>query len=195
MGRRSLKVLSVFTGAGGLDLGLEAAGFVTKLCVENDPDALATLFLNRPSWKIAEPNDAIQFARDPLAALRRAGIKRSEIALLAGGPPCQPFSKAGYWTPQGPRRMRDPRAYRTIRAYLRIVGAILPKVLLFENVPGFAYGGRAQGYEALVRGLHRINRRHGTKYDPRLIKINAAAYGVPQLRERVFVIAHNRGAS
>src|SRR5882762_8798229 len=128
--RRGPSVLSLFTGAGGLDLGLEAAGFVTRLCVENDADALATLSLNRPTWKIAEPNDAIEFAKNPLLALRRAGIRRSEIVLLAGGPPCQPFSKAGYWTTQGPRRMRDPRAYRTIRAYLQIVDAVLPSVLL-----------------------------------------------------------------
>ena len=191
--RGELSVLSLFTGAGGLDLGLEAAGFVTKLCVENDADALATLSANRPTWKIADPNDAIEFAKDPLAALRRAGIRRSEIALLAGGPPCQPFSKAGYWTAKGPGRMRDPRAYRTIRAYLRIVDAVLPQVLLFENVPGFAYSGRAQGFEALVRGLRRINCRHETKYEPQLIKINAVDYGVPQLRERIFVIAHYKG--
>lgn len=186
-------VLSLFTGAGGLDLGLEAAGFTTRLCVENDPDAIATLMLNRPSWRIAEPNDAVEFAKDPVAALRRARIRRSDITLLAGGPPCQPFSKASYWTPKGPRRMRDPRAYRTIRAYLRIVEAIRPPVLLFENVPGFAFRGRAEGFEALCRGLRRINKRQGTKYNAQLLKINAADYGVPQVRERIFVLAHRGG--
>lgn len=186
-------VLSLFTGAGGLDIGLEAAGFTTKLCVENDPDALATLRLNRPQWRIAEPNDAVEFAKDPFLALRRAEIRTSDITLLAGGPPCQPFSKAGYWTPRGPRRMRDPRAYRTVRAYLRIVEAIRPQILLFENVPGFAFNGRAQGFEALERGLRRINERRRTKYLPQLLKINAADYGVPQLRERVFILAHRGG--
>lgn len=191
--RGKLYVLSLFTGAGGLDLGLEAAGFHTKLCVENDRAALATLRQNRPSWKIADPNDAIEFSKDPLAALKRAGLKASDIQLLAGGPPCQPFSKAGYWTQQGPRRMRDPRAYRTIRAYLRIVETIRPEALLFENVPGFVSSGRAQGFGALVRGLRRINDRSGTNYAPQLLKVNAADYGVPQIRERVFVIAHRRG--
>ena len=69
-----LGVLSVFTGAGGLDLGLEAAGFETRLCVENDPDALRTLTANRPKWKIADPCDAVESAADPLSVMRRAGI-------------------------------------------------------------------------------------------------------------------------
>src|SRR5436190_22113406 len=116
--QRKRYVLSLFTGAGGLDLGLEAAGFITKLCVENDESALATLKINRPSWNVADPSDAIEFAKDPVAALKRAGVSRSEITLLAGGPPCQPFSKARYWREKGPRRMRDPSAYRTIGAYL-----------------------------------------------------------------------------
>jgi DNA (cytosine-5)-methyltransferase 1 len=188
-----LGVLSLFTGAGGLDLGLEAAGFNTLLCVENDPDALGTLAANRPAWTIAKPNDAIKFAADPISAMRAAGIKRSDIALLAGGPPCQPFSKAGNWTKQGPRRMRDPRASSTIRAYLRIVAKVQPEVLLLENVAGFAFRKRDEGFASLVRGLRRINRKHGTRYEPQLIKINAADFGVPQLRERIFIVAHCRG--
>jgi DNA (cytosine-5)-methyltransferase 1 len=186
-------VLSLFTGAGGLDLGLEAAGFATRICVENDPHALDTLKLNRPAWKIAEPNDAIQFAKSPLAFLHEAGVRRSEVVLLAGGPPCQPFSKASYWTKYGPARMRDPRAASTIRAYLRIVSVLRPRVLLFENVAGFVFRQRSEGFSSLVRGLRRINRACGTKYEPQLLKVNAADYGVPQLRERAFVVAHHRG--
>jgi DNA (cytosine-5)-methyltransferase 1 len=89
--------------------------------------------------------------------------------------------------------MRDPRASSTIQAYLRIVGKIRPNVLLFENVAGFAFRERDEGYASLVRGLRRINRQHGTRYEPQLIKINAADFGVPQLRERIFVVAHHRG--
>jgi DNA (cytosine-5)-methyltransferase 1 len=187
-----LAVLSLFTGAGGLDLGLERAGFETRLCVENDARAQATLRLNRPRWTLAEPSDAIEVARDPLAVLRASGVSRSEIVLLAGGPPCQPFSMAGNWTPDGPARMRDPRA-QTIRAYLRILHSVRPEVLLFENVAGFAFKGRHQGFRALVRGIREINRERGTRYAPQLVRINSADYGVPQLRERVFVVAHRDG--
>src|SRR5205814_3314346 len=191
--KRAPGVLSLFTGAAGLDLGLEAAGFATRLCVETDLDALRTLSINRPGWKIAEPNDATKFALDPRPALRSAGIRSSDIVLLAGGPPCQPFSKASYWTRHGAKRMRDPRASSTIRAYVRVVGRLRPKVLLFENVGGFAFRGRDEGFTSLLRGLRRINRLYGTKYQPQLIRVNAADYGVPQMRERVFVVAHHRG--
>jgi DNA (cytosine-5)-methyltransferase 1 len=187
-------VLSLFTGAGGLDLGLEAAGFATRLCVENDSDALATLAINRPKWKVADPCDAIDFAVDPLSFMSRAGIRREEIFMLAGGPPCQPFSKASYWTRHGPTRMRDPRASSSIRAYLQIVAAVRPAVLLFENVAAFAFRNRDEGFSSLLRGLRRINFTCGTSYEPQLLKLNAADYGVPQVRERVFILAHHRGS-
>jgi DNA (cytosine-5)-methyltransferase 1 len=190
-----LGVLSVFTGAGGLDLGLEAAGFETRLCVENDPDALKTLAANRPQWKIADPCNAVHFAANPLSVMRKAGIAKKDIFLLAGGPPCQPFSKASYWTRNGPARMGDPRASDSIRAYLQIVAAVRPTVLLFENVAAFAYRNLDEGFESLSSGLRKINRKYGTSYVPHLIKINAANYGVPQLRERVFILAHRHGAA
>jgi len=186
-------VLSLFTGAGGLDLGLEAAGFETRLCIENDTDALATMAINRPSWAVARLNDAADFARNPKAGLRSVGLRSKDVVLLAGGPPCQPFSKAGNWTERGPKRMRDPRASKTINAYLNIVNELRPEVLLFENVPGFAFRGRSEGYQSLVRGLITINAGKGTRYTPQLLKINAADYGAPQLRERIFIVAHRAG--
>jgi DNA (cytosine-5)-methyltransferase 1 len=122
----------------------------------------------------------------------QAGVRPSEIVLLAGGPPCQPFSKAGNWTQRGPTRMRDPRA-ETIHAYLAMVAQVKPEVLLFENVPGFAFRGRAGGLPTLHRELQRINRRHALNYQPQLIKIDAADYGIPQHRERLFLLAHREG--
>lgn len=185
-------VLSLFTGAGGLDLGLEVAGFRTLLCVENDSDAIATLQRNRPEWAIAEPNDATRFAEDPVKNLRLRGLKQADIAVIAGGPPCQPFSKAGNWAGEGPRRMGDPRA-KAVHAYLKILEAVRPEVLLFENVPGFATEEQSDGFRSFVRGIRRINSLYQTQYRPQLFRINAADYGVPQLRERVFVVAHKRG--
>jgi len=187
-----LGVLSLFTGAGGLDLGLEGAGFSTRLCVENDPIASATLRTNRPKWTLAETNDAIEFAKDPHAALKAAGLAKSDIAVLAGGPPCQPFSKAGYWIENQPKRMDDPRA-GTINAYLDIVRDVKPPVLLFENVPAFAFKGKDEGITAFRAGLEAVNRSAGTSYKPSIFLVNAADYGVPQTRERIFVVAARDG--
>lgn len=179
-------MLSLFTGAGALDLGLEAAGFVPLLCVEIDGDARDTLATNRPDWRLSEPGDIHELA--PTELMRQAGLKRRELALLAGGPPCQPFSKSVYWNTGDALRLRDPRA-KTLQAYLDVVEATLPQVLLLENVRGLAFNGKDEGRLLLVRGLEEINRKHRTRYRPQLVTINAAEYGVPQLRERVFLLA------
>jgi DNA (cytosine-5)-methyltransferase 1 len=186
-------VLSLFTGAGGLDLGLEAAGFRTRLCVECDPVALDTLAYNRPNWSLSEDRDVVSFSKDPHPSLLKAGLGAKDVDVLAGGPPCQPFSKAAFWTKSGPRRMRDPRAYRTLHAYLRVVEKLKPRVLLLENVSAFASQTRNEGYRTIRAGLAAINRRSGTNYIPHLFQINAADYGVPQLRERVLMLAAVNG--
>lgn len=180
------RVLSLFTGAGGLDLGLEAAGFEPTLCVELDPEARATLAKNRPLWSLAEPGDI--HALSPKNLLEQAKLKPRELPLLAGGPPCQPFSKSSYWAGGDTARLRDPRA-KTLSAYLNVVAATLPQVLLLENVKGLAYQGKDEGLKLLEAGLHEINKRHGTKYQGTIFALNAAHFGVPQHRERVFMLA------
>jgi DNA (cytosine-5)-methyltransferase 1 len=185
-------VLSLFTGAGGLDLGLESAGFHTRLCVEIDNEARATLRRNRPVWKLATPGDIHEHAPDDLLAL--AGLKEGELDLLAGGPPCQPFSKSGYWSAGESKRLGDPRA-ATLDAYLHVVEAALPHAMLLENVRGLTFNGKDEGFRLLEKGLDRINRRKGTDYQIAVLHLNAARYGVPQLRERVFIIASRSGAS
>lgn len=178
--------LSLFTGAGGLDLGLEAAGFEPVLCVEVDEDSRATLRQNRPRWRLADPGDI--HAMEPDEILQQAGLKPRELRLLVGGPPCQPFSKSAYWSNGNGRRLHDPRAY-TLRAYVRAVEAALPDVLLLENVKGLAYKDKDEGIKLLRDELAAINRRYGTSYSLQAIHLNTAAYGVPQMRERVFVVA------
>src|SRR5438477_447808 len=133
-GKRTM--ISLFTGAGGLDLGLEAAGFANLLCIENDPDCRSTLKRNRPGWRLSEPGNIYQLKS--LEMLRQAGLKPRHVSLLAGGPPCQPFSKSMYWTTGDAPRLRDPRA-RTLRSYLDVVEVTLPRVLLLENVRGLAF--------------------------------------------------------
>ncbi len=181
-----LSVLSLFTGAGGLDLGLESAGFQPLLCVEIDSEARATLKKNRPGWRLSDPGDIHQI--EPRELLRQAGLKPGRLSLLAGGPPCQPFSKSMYWTTGDAPRLRDPRA-KTLNAYLNVVEVALPQVLLLENVKGLAFDGKDEGLRLLECGLQKINKKYSTSYLPQVFTINAADYGVPQVRERIFVIA------
>ena len=182
--------MSLFTGAGGLDIGLEEAGFRVVLCVEKDTTARETIQLNRPRWPLAEPSDIHLLA--PKAALEQTGLQRGEVTLLSGGPPCQPFSKSGYWAHGDSPRLSDPRA-STLHAYLEWTDAFLPETILLENVSGLVFRAKDEGLRLLSSGLEEINRRNGVAYRPCVLRINAVSFGVPQARERVVLVAHRDG--
>jgi DNA (cytosine-5)-methyltransferase 1 len=183
-----LKVISLFTGVGGLDFGFEAAGFQTRVAVELDKVCCRTLRLNR-RWPVLESDIHNITSAD---ILKSGKLKVGEADALIGGPPCQPFSKSGYWAKGDAARLSDPRA-DTLTAYLRVVRDTQPKVLLLENVYGLAYKGKDEGLNRILEGLKQINREAGTKYKPVWQVIDAASFGVPQHRERVFIVASRDG--
>lgn len=180
--------ISLFSGAGGLDFGLEAAGFRTAVALELDSSCCATLRANR-DWPVIE-RDVFDVSTAEL--LETAGLERGATDLLVGGPPCQPFSKAGYWARGDARRLEDPRA-DTLSAYLRILEETQPRAFLLENVGGLAFSGKDEGLRYLLAGIERVNERTGCHYLPAFRLLRAAEYGVPQVRERVFVIGARDG--
>jgi DNA (cytosine-5)-methyltransferase 1 len=182
------KVISLYTGAGGLDYGFEAAGFDTAVAVEMNHDSCETLRANR-RWAVIE-RDILQVSSSEI--LKVGGLKKGEAAVLIGGPPCQPFSKAGYWSKGDALRLDDPRA-ATLSAYLRVLEDTTPAAFLLENVEGLAYRGKDEGLRLLLSAIDGINRRTRSKYRPRFEVLNAADYGVPQLRKRVIMIAARDG--
>jgi DNA (cytosine-5)-methyltransferase 1 len=184
----SAKVISLYTGVGGLDYGFEAAGFETAVAVDLDPVACATLRQNRP-WPVIE-GDITQVSSQMI--LGTAGLSAGEADVLIGGPPCQPFSKSGYWATGDARRLEDPRA-GTLGQYLRVLRDALPKAFLLENVPGLAFAGKSEGLELIRRGIAAINAASGTNYSLSVMALNAAAYGVPQMRERVVIVGAREG--
>lgn len=185
---RELRVVSLFTGAGGLDYGFEAAGFVTRVAVEIDPDCCKTISANRP-WPVICRDIQEVSARE---ILDTGSLRPGEVDLLLGGPPCQPFSKSGYWANGDSKRLSDPRA-RTLHEYMRCVAELLPAVFVLENVHGISYSGKEDGFRLLERMTDQINRASGTSYTLSWRVINAADYGVPQLRTRFFLVGHREG--
>ena len=181
-------LISLFTGAGGLDLGFEAAGINTAVAVEIDEEAAQTLKANR-DWKLLTA-DIHEISSRQL--LETANLQEGEADVLIGGPPCQPFSKSGYWANGDSLRLDDPRA-GTLGAYLRVLRDSLPKAFLLENVPGLAYKGKNEGLLLIEQTLERINRERGTEYQLSVAQLNAADYGVPQTRQRVFVVGSRDG--
>ena len=183
------QIISLFSGAGGLDYGFEAAGFKTAVTLEMDRDCCATLRANGRNWPVIE-DDVFNVTSEKLLGI--AKLRPGEAALVIGGPPCQPFSKAGYWSRGDSLRLEDPRS-NTLSAYMRIVEDALPQAFLLENVEGLAFEGKDEGLQLLLRGIERINKKTGSHYMPVIRKLNAAEHGVPQLRERVIVIAARDG--
>lgn len=183
-----LTAISLFSGVGGLDYGFHEAGFRTAVSIEHDPICCATMRLNG-SWPILE-GDINSFSSQEI--LETARLKKGEADILIGGPPCQPFSKSSYWVKGDSGRLDDPRA-NTLTAYLRVLKDTQPKCFLLENVKGLAYQGKATGLQHLLDGIEEINKATKTDYKVSWKVLNAAEYGVPQLRERIFLVGSRDG--
>lgn len=169
-----LRVIEICAGAGGQALGLERAGFEHELAIELDENAVSTLRLNRPQWKIQQGDVADSQVWNPRDYA--PGPDRERIDLLAGGVPCPPFSIAGKQL--GANDERDLFAWAVEQ-----VNVIRPRALLLENVRGLSMP-RFAGYRQHV--LDRL-REFGYAAEWRLLQ--ASDYGVPQLRPRFVLIA------
>ena len=181
--------ISLYTGAGGLDLGFEAAGFETRVAIEMDNDCVATLRANR-DWPVIH-RSIHEIPTEEILSV--AGIEPGEADVLIGGPPCQPFSKCGYWASGDAARLDDPRA-STMDAFLRVLRDAQPRAFLMENVAGLAFKGKDEGLRFIEKTIESINREQGTSYGVELLSLNAADFGVPQIRERVFLVGARDGS-
>ncbi len=194
--------ISLFTGAGGLDIGMEQAGFQTVSIVEKEPDAAKTVALNRPYFNNAArdiQNITYQNLLEEGGRVLDLGrpLRPGEVDLVTGGPPCQPFSTAGK---RG--SVIDPRG-SLFMDFIRIVAEVQPRFFVMENVKGLLSAPirhrphleRGEGCPALE-----LDEMHGAALGVVLTEmkhlgyrvvynlLEAADYGVPQNRSRVIFI-------
>ncbi len=187
-----LPVISVFSGAGGLDLGLEATGiFETRCCLEVDSHSCITLRHNRREGRRSGTHDflsnAVVLRRDAWQVegetlLRAARLHKGQVALLVGGPPCQSFSVFGRR-----RGMDDPRGNLMWR-FINYVEALEPECFWLENVPGLLTVDGGETFKQVLQALESIHH-----YKVKYFVVEAADYGVPQYRKRVFIIGSRSG--
>ncbi len=189
-----MRSIELFSGAGGLALGLEGAGFAPVALVERDRDACITLRMNRPSWKVLETD------------IREVDFRSfGTVDLVAGGPPCQPFSMGGKANGYDDHRDMFPQAIRAVRE-------LRPSAFLFENVRGLLRPAFSNYVEYIKLqftfpdfpisrnaswevNLQRLQKHHYSanaasdlRYNVTIQLANAANYGVPQHRHRVFFV-------
>lgn len=173
--------LSFFSGGGGLDIGAQMAGIKVLTSLDFEVDAIQTLKNNKFFAHTVHRLDDI---RNVKSCDYSEIIKRNnpEKLVLLGGPPCQPFSKAGYWRTLSQRLgPDDPR--NMIGAYLNIIDDIKPDGFILENVESILHPHNRQAVDDLAEAIDQMN------YHFVLVKANACDYGVPQKRKRVFFIA------
>jgi DNA (cytosine-5)-methyltransferase 1 len=171
-----MKVVSLFSGAGGLDLGARAAGAEVIRSIEADHDCCETLKANGFDGVVPSRIEGCP----PQGELESLGLREGELDLLMGGPPCQPFSKSAFWASAAAKGLQDPRA-STLDEFCKYAAAFRPKALLLENVEGFRSGG------GLDYVLDQISNLGG--YAVSWAVLNAADYGVAQRRRRLFIVA------
>lgn len=177
-----LPAISLFSGVGGLDLGVERAGFDIRTAVEFDRESAASLREN-----LFPDNPERVFERSIIELstaeiLERAGLAVGEASLVVGGPPCTPFSKSGNWL-EYKRLGNDPDA-SLLDEFARVAVEARPRAILMENVWGLAY--KNHNAAPLTRLISKLE---AGGYRVRWNVLNAADFGVPQLRKRLILYA------
>lgn len=162
------KIIDLFCGCGGLSLGFEQAGFEPVLAIDMWLDAIKTYNYNRSS-KVAQCIDIHQLSNEDLKRMS------NEIIGVIGGPPCQGYSTVGT------RDINDPRNHLYLE-YCRVVEVVKPKFFVLENVKGLTTLCNGMFKNDIIRRFTEIGYKVTYKV------VNAAHYGVPQNRERVFFV-------
>lgn len=168
------KAIDLFSGCGGMTIGLKQAGFDVIGAVEIDTVAVATYRANHRRVKVW---DCDIRDLDSSEVKRVLGLRKGQLDLLAGCPPCQGFSVLR--TLNGSRPIDDPRN-DLVGEFLRFVRELRPKAVLMENVPALERDAR---FKALLEALDDLGYQHEHKV------LDAADYGVPQRRQRLLLLA------
>lgn len=172
---KKLTAIDLFSGCGGLTLGLKQAGFKVVGAIEIDPLATETYSANHPEVKVWK-KDIRKIKGSEI--LRTLGLKKGQLDLLAGCPPCQGFSSMR--THNGKKRIRDDRN-DLVFDYLRLVKTLLPKAVMMENVPALADNIRMKVFRKRLEKL-------GYNLNGTPLVLNTANYGVPQRRRRMILV-------
>lgn len=182
---RRRTAVSLFSGCGGLDLGFQNAGFDILLGVDSDAYAAESHAINFPNTKFFHGSIA-DLTREKVVSLVGEGALE-DVDLLVGGPPCPPFSKSRFYRTDKPRAMNDPVGEVTITGYLDTLTWLRPRSFVLENVAGMAFKVHKETLDHIIATAKDLGYTTATRV------LNAADYGVPQIRQRFFIVGTLEG--
>jgi DNA (cytosine-5)-methyltransferase 1 len=171
----SLTAVSLFSGAGGCCMGIKAARFRVLVAVESDADAVRTLGANASETPVFEGDIRYFLGRHAASQRRKYGL--DDVDLVFGGPPCQGHSSAGQRNPEDARNA-------LWRQFARVVAELQPRALIFENVPGLLQTAAGRLAEEILDNFRALGYENA-----HILQLDAADFGVPQIRKRIFVTA------
>jgi DNA (cytosine-5)-methyltransferase 1 len=176
-----MKAISLFSGAGGLDIASFMAGVPVSLSIDIDKDCIETLNMNKEFQTTTTIcGNLTEFSSDKIKML--SGITDDESFIVIGGAPCQPFSKNGYWVTNKVRKgIDDPRA-GLVNEYLRVITDLSPDGFVFENVESLLHPSNKTIVDSFIEVIENAG------YSHKIVRANALNYGVPQKRKRLFII-------
>ncbi len=185
--------IDLFAGAGGFSLGFYQAGLKGIMAVERDPMAFHTLQHNLidgvrafdwPSWFTVAPHDIGGIIAEHEQQLIKL---RGSVGVVSGGPPCQGFSHAG-------RRLEHDERNQMFKEYVRFVKLVRPRLILFENVPGFAHSFRKNDHHATTYVDKLTSELKSIGFEPPSQAIvDFSRFGVPQARKRLIIVSGEKG--
>jgi len=171
---KKIKVVSIYSGAGGIDLGFHKAKFLNIFSTDCWKSSCDSLKKNKISQEVqCEDIRKINF--------KKKLKKHKQIDCLIGGPPCPAYSKSRFYLKNKKRAMEDESSY-TLKEYFRALKELSPKIFLFENVLGFTYKPHKEAFDYLKSKSDKLGYNISYKI------INCANYGIPQTRERFFCV-------
>lgn len=193
---RNYKFIDLFAGCGGLSEGFYKKGYKALLHLEIDDTACKTLKTRMKYYGYSEDEieDAVLCGDITSDGIIDEIDKRvhEDVDIIIGGPPCQAFSSVG--RAQSPDSMNnDPRNY-LFENYLQILNHVKPKMFIFENVKGIL-SAKPKGVKIFDIIVREMSKTYNIVSDPKTILLNAADYGVPQIRERVIIIGVRKDIS
>ena len=202
----AVNVVDLFAGAGGFSVGAHLAGANVSASAELNPVACKTLRANQQYHGEVIEGDVCAIHGQDLRKI--AGLRKKDPLIIVGGPPCQPFSKAAYWTesgddaayrrlrsqgiaakrPPAPTEVRPDNRRDLVKEYWRLVIESDADGFVFENVPSIKHPRNRPIYDSIVRAAVSAG------FNVSEVTANAAAYGVAQTRERVLILGSKRKA-